>query len=124
VLSHWIEKTDGWGRPFFCLLFRRMPPLVVIPARARIHFPRRDSGGNPTLVIPAKPGSILLCLSSSALLRKPTHVPCEFRPPSWRPSYFLLLAQKKVTKEKGTLAVAVARASMPLRLREQAAGFA
>jgi len=28
-------------------------------------------------------------------------------------SYFLLLAQKKVTKEKGTLAVAVTRASLP-----------
>jgi hypothetical protein len=27
--------------------------------------------------------------------------------------YFLLLAQKKVTKEKGTLAAAVTRASMP-----------
>jgi len=39
-------------------------------------------------------------------------------------SYFLLLAQKKVTQEKGTLAAAVAGASMPLRLREQAPGFA
>src|SRR4051812_29649724 len=25
--------------------------------------------------------------------------PCAFRPPSWRPSYFLLLVQEKVTKE-------------------------
>ena len=38
--------------------------------------------------------------------------------------HFLLLAQKKVTKEKGTLAAAVAGASMPLRLREQAPGSA
>src|SRR6476469_1900932 len=43
------------------------------------------------------------------LLRGPTHVHVFFRPPSWRPSYFLLLAQKKVTKEKGTLAAAVCR---------------
>jgi len=38
--------------------------------------------------------------------------------------YFLLLAQKKVTKEKGTLAAAVTRASLPACLREQAEGFA
>ena len=31
-----------------------------------------------------------------------------FRPPSWRPGHFLLLAQEKVTQEKGTPAVAVA----------------
>jgi hypothetical protein len=36
-----------------------------------------------------------------------------FHPPSLAAGYFLLLAQKKVTKEKGTLAVAVTRASMP-----------
>ena len=50
--------------------------------------------------------------------------PCVIRPPSMAAGYFLLLAQKKVTKEKGTLAAAVAGASMPLRLREQAPGFA
>jgi hypothetical protein len=50
--------------------------------------------------------------------------PCVVCPPSMAASYFLLLAQKKVTKEKGTLAAAVAGASMPLRLREQATGFA
>src|SRR4051812_19940796 len=33
-------------------------------------------------------------------LREPTHVRAVFRPPSWRPSDFLLLVQKKVTKEK------------------------
>src|SRR3954471_3651735 len=26
--------------------------------------------------------------------------PCEFRPPSWRPSYFSLLVQREVTKRK------------------------
>src|SRR3954470_15416312 len=31
--------------------------------------------------------------------RRPTHVPVLFRPPSWRPSHFLLLVQEKVTKE-------------------------
>ena len=33
--------------------------------------------------------------------------------PSLAAGYFLLLAQKKVTKEKGTLAAAVTRASLP-----------
>src|SRR3954464_15648618 len=32
-------------------------------------------------------------------MRQPTHVPVFFRPPSWRPSHFLLLVQEKVTKE-------------------------
>jgi hypothetical protein len=50
--------------------------------------------------------------------------PCAFRRPSMVAGYFLLLAQKKVTKEKGTLAAAVCRASMPGKLREQATGFA
>src|SRR4051812_48326279 len=39
--------------------------------------------------------------------------PCAFRRPSLVAGYFLLLAQKKVTKEKGTLASAVTRASCP-----------
>jgi len=39
--------------------------------------------------------------------------PCVFRRPSMVAGHFLLLAQKKVTKEKGTLAAAVTRASMP-----------
>src|SRR3954453_14467358 len=30
---------------------------------------------------------------------KPDSRPCGFRPPSWRPTYFLLLVQEKVTKE-------------------------
>ena len=34
-----------------------------------------------------------------ALSREPAHVPVFFRPPSWRPSHFLLLVQEKVTKE-------------------------
>src|ERR1700748_2386924 len=50
--------------------------------------------------------------------------PCAFRRPSMVAGYFLLLAQKKVTKEKGTLAAAVAGASMPLRLRKVTEGFA
>jgi len=39
--------------------------------------------------------------------------PCVECPPSLAASHFLLLAQEKVTKEKGTLAVAVTRASLP-----------
>ena len=39
--------------------------------------------------------------------------PCAVCPPSLAASHFLLLAQEKVTKEKGTLATAVTRASCP-----------
>src|SRR3982750_2220456 len=83
----------------------RDPFLVVIPAEAGIHF------------------DLAVALLFGAAARTDSR-PCAFRPPSWRPSYFLLLAQKKVTKEKGTLASAVTRASLPGKLREQAAGFA
>ena len=44
---------------------------------------------------------------------KPDSRPCAVCPPSMAASHFLLLAQEKVTKEKGTLAVAVTRASCP-----------
>src|SRR5580765_5419490 len=50
--------------------------------------------------------------------------PCVVCRPSMAASYFLLLAQKKVTQKKGTLASAVCRASMPGKLREQAPGSA
>src|SRR3954471_16466666 len=33
-------------------------------------------------------------------LAKTDSRPCEFRPPSWRPSYFSLLVQREVTKRK------------------------
>jgi len=36
------------------------------------------------------------------------HIPVFFRPPSWRTGHFSLLAQREVTKRKGTPAVAVA----------------
>src|SRR4051812_29366739 len=45
---------------------------------------------------------------SVGVSRQPTHVRVFFRPPSWRSGHFLLLAQEKVTKEKGALAAAVA----------------
>src|SRR6478752_3590237 len=60
--------------------------MVVIPADAGIHF---------ALVFG------VVAISDSR--------PCAFRRPSMVAGYFLLLAQKKVTKEKGTLAVAVCR---------------
>ena len=41
--------------------------------------------------------------------RKPPHVPVFFTRHPWRASHFLLLAQEKVTKEKGTPAGAVGR---------------
>ena len=50
--------------------------------------------------------------------------PCVFHPPSLAAGDFLLLVQKKVTKEKDTLAAAVCRASLPGKLREQTEGFA
>jgi len=58
-------------------------------------------------------GMVLVLRFRLVLSRSPTHVRVFFRPPSWRPSDFLLLVQKKVTKEKDTLAAAVTRASMP-----------
>src|SRR3954470_17474809 len=72
---------------------------------------------------PRKRESILLCCCFVfGAIAKPDSRPCEFRPPSWRPSYFLLLAQKKVTKEKGTLAVAVCRASCPANFASRLRG--
>ena len=50
--------------------------------------------------------------------------PCVVWSPSLATSYFLLLAQKKVTQEKGTLAAAVCRASLPGKLRKDSEGFA
>src|SRR3954451_21300416 len=45
------------------------------------------------------PWPTVLILFFLCVSRKPTHVPVLFRPPSWRPSHFLLLVQEKVTKE-------------------------
>jgi hypothetical protein len=61
---------------------------------------RRRPRSSPP-VIPAEAGIHLLCCASVfGVVAKTDSRPCAFRPPSWRPSYFLLLAQKKVTKEK------------------------
>jgi hypothetical protein len=86
------------------VIFWRKAPLFVIP-ESRNPFPLRHSreSGNP------------FCFSSSVLAAaaKTDSRSCAFRRPSVVAGYFLLLAQKKVTKEKGTLAVAVTRASVP-----------
>jgi hypothetical protein len=75
------------------------------------HHSRHSGAKPPRIVVPAKPPapsfprkreSILLLLFSSSVfgvIAKTDSRPCEFRPPSWRPSYFLLLVQEKVTKE-------------------------
>ena len=72
-------------------------------------------------VIPAKAGiqllPFLLIFSAHA---KTDSRPCAVCPPSLAASHFLLLAQEKVTKEKGTLAAAVCRASMPGKLLKRA----
>ena len=68
-------------------------------------------------VIPAKAG-ISFCFLSFPANAKPDSRPCVECPPSLAASHFLLLAQEKVTKEKGTLAAAVCRASMPGKLRK------
>jgi len=62
----------------------------------------------PVTVIPAKAGIhlLLLCFDRFGFLLK--HIRVFFRPPSWRPGHFSLLAQREVTKRKGTPAVAVA----------------
>ena len=56
----------------------------------------------PAFVIPAKAGTQRLCSLVFGFSRQPPHVPVLFRSPSWRAGHFLLLAQEKVTKEKGT----------------------
>ena len=55
----------------------------------------RHSGETSSPSSRRKPGSILIF----GVSRGPTHVRVYFRPPSWRPSYFLLLAQKKPKKK-------------------------
>ena len=67
-----------------------------------------------------------LCFCSSSLMgvARTASRPCVFPLASMRAGHFLLLAQEKVTKEKGTLAAAVAGASMPQRLRKRLRRFA
>src|SRR6478672_3507318 len=67
---------------------------------------------------------VLVLGSVFGVVAKTDSRPCVVWSPSMATSYFLLLAQKKVTQEKGTLAAAVCRASLPGKLREQAPGFA
>ena len=87
----------------------------------------RHSGGGrnpaPSAVIPAKAGIhlLLLCFDRFGFLLK--HVPVFFHSPSRRAGHFSLLAQREVTKRKGTPAVAVA-GHRARRLREDATGFA
>src|SRR4029079_19677360 len=57
-----------------------------------------------------KPESISLLIFRADA--KTASRPCAVCPSSLAASHFLLLAQEKVTKEKGTLAAAVTRASM------------
>jgi hypothetical protein len=67
------------------------PPRIVIPATAP-----------PLPSFPRKRESICfrsLALARSARFARTDSRPCAFRPPSWRPSYFLLLVQEKVTKD-------------------------
>jgi len=52
-----------------------------------------------------KPGSICCCFDR---LSSRKHIPVFFHSPSWRAGHFSLLAQREVTKRKGTPAVAVA----------------
>src|SRR4051794_6671252 len=81
----------------------RDPLLVVIPAEAGIHF------------------DLAVALLFGAAARTDSR-PCAFRRPSLVAGYFLLLAQKKVTKEKGTLASAVCRASCPANFASRLRG--
>jgi hypothetical protein len=70
---------------------------LVIPAKA------------PDLVIPAKAG--IHCLFFALVASRETRLTslCFFARHPWRASHFLLLAQEKVTKEKGTPEGAVGR---------------
>jgi len=82
----------------------------LLPAIGRNPHARRPRGSRdpPVTVIPAEAGIHLLLLCSDRLGFPLKHIRVFFRPPSWRPGHFLLLAQEKVTQEKGTPAVAVA----------------
>jgi len=90
----------------FVVLLSRYPPNVVL-------------ANAPTFVIPAKAGIQLLCSWLLVRFAKPASRPCALRRASLRAGHFLLLAQEKVTKEKGTPGTAVAGSSR--RLREDAA---
>ena len=85
----------------FVVLLSRHPPDFVIPTNAPISSSRR------------KPGSSSLPLALGAFHEtRPTSL-CFFTRHPWRASHFLLLAQEKVTKEKGTPEGAVGRRSRP-----------
>ena len=74
---------------------------AVIPAQHYAVIPAQHYA-----VIPAKAGihfDLALIVRGSLL----KHIRVFFRPPSWRPGHFSLLAQREVTKRKGT-AVALA----------------
>ena len=62
-----------------------------------------------TFVIPADAGIHFDFALGRSVFAITDSRPCAFRRPSMVAGYFLLLAQKKVTKEKGTLAAAVCR---------------
>src|SRR6476646_8327892 len=97
-----------WIRSLFAL---------ALPFKGRVGW-----GWCPDLVIPAEAG-IHFALVFGVLARTDSR-PCVFRRPSMVAGHFLLLAQKKVTQEKGTLASAVCRASLPGKLRKDSEGFA
>ena len=83
----------GFGSP----VIAAKAPCFVIPAKA------------PHIVIPAKAGIQLLAFGSWVFREnRPTSL-CFFARHPWRASHFLLLAQEKVTKEKGTPEGAVGR---------------
>ena len=72
-------------------------------------LPLRRPDEHPNFVIPAKAGIQLLAFGSGAFRdNRPTSL-CFFTRHPWRASHFLLLAQEKVTKEKGTPEGAVGR---------------
>ena len=95
---------------------------LALPFKGRVGWGWCWFGLFFSLVIPAKAGIQLLafCLDLFQRYAKTDSRPCVVCPPSLAASHFLLLAQEKVTQEKGTLAAAVCRASMPGKLRKRA----
>jgi len=63
--------------------------FLALPFEGRVWFPPRHPGESRDL----------FCFGAS---RQPPHVPVFFTRHPWQASHFLLLAQEKVTKEKGT----------------------
>ena len=95
-------QGEGWvGMGFGSPVIAEKARFFVISAKALTSSSRR------------KPGSSSLLLALGVLRETRLTSLCFFTRHPWRAIHFLLLAQEKVTKEKGTPEGAVGRCSRP-----------